>query len=524
MPEKHSIIIVDDEKSITELLKEILISSGYDVEISNDSEEAFQMIKDRPFDVVLTDLKMPKMSGIELIESALQVREKIIPIVMTGYGTIESAVEAMKKGAVGYIPKPFRAKNIISVIQKELEARDLRNENTYLKKIIAVNDFFDSLSCEVKIENAFKGVLDTCRYILPVEKLLFFIKPSPEQNDIVLVKGEGFDEKETSGYEETAREAISSNQAYMHKITKNEKLFVLTMMSRNEINGVILMALPPDFVISDEDLRILRLLANRVSISIENTWLIKGIADSLRNPPQYQMPTVEYAKTTLVSEIASIISHEISNPLSALQIAIDYIGNLNIVSEKEKFDQAFSCITEGVGKISEIVTNLRSISASNKLMYSSVNLNDLIKDAINILGNYAGKKKVKIETFLDKKNTEIQADKDQIRQVILNILINSIEAVDTETGTIKITTKSDAEDKCVYMIFEDNGIGISKENLERVFDPFFSQNESPEKKAGLGLALAKKVIGRHQGSIKAESEHKTGTRFTVKLYRDLENI
>ncbi len=524
MPEKHSIIIVDDEKSITELLKEILVTSGFEVETTNDSEEALQIIQKRSFDVILTDLKMPKISGIELIERALLVRKNVIPIIMTGYGTIESAVEAMKKGAVGYIPKPFRAKNIISVIQKELEARDLRKENTYLKKIIAVNDFFDSLSCESKIDNAYKGILETCEFILPVNKLFFFIKSSPKENCIVKVKGDSYNSETGADFEEIAKKVIFQNIAYSYIDSEEGKIFALTMRSRNTINGVILMLLPADYVIPDEDLRILRLLANRVAISIENMWLIKGIASSIRKIPVHQPPIIEYTKGSFVSEIASIISHEISNPLSALQIAIDYINNLEAPFEKGKFDQAFSCINEGVMKISDIVNNLRSLSVNRIPVYSPIDVNSLVTETLKILDDNLALKKINTEISLDERNPVVQADKDQIQQVFMNIIANSIEAIKSENGLLKIVSIYDDKEKCVYVSFEDNGSGIQKENLERIFDPFFTADEESRKKAGLGLAIAKKVIGKHQGNIKAESEPGKGTKITVKLNDNPENI
>ncbi|MBN1150863.1 response regulator [candidate division WOR-3 bacterium] len=520
MSENYSILIVDDEKSITELLKEILVSTGYKVDTTNDSLEALELINKNAYDVLLTDLKMPKMSGIELIENALNYHPDIVPIIMTGYGTIESAVEAMKKGAAGYVPKPFRAKNIISLIQKELEAKNLRKENAYLKKIIAINDLFDSLSCE-GIEKAFNGILDTFKLILPLKKLVFFMKTSPDENKVTLVESFGFAEKDADELEKTAVEAISRDEAYFEKITDRGKLLVLALKSKFIVNGVIIAFLPKDMVILAEDLRILRLMANRVSVSIENTWLIKGIALSLKGDMKERLAPTEYTRSSLVAEIASIISHEISNPLSAMQIATDYMDNVDTVSQKDKLESALSCIKEGIEKISDIISNLRSLSSTNNAQYCLVDVNALILEAIAMIDKSACKKRIRFETHFEEENPNVSADRDQLRQAFLNIIVNSVEAVGDEGGVIKIISKSDEDEKCVYIFFEDNGRGIAHDNLERIFDPFYSFKDTNEKRAGLGLTLAKKIVGRHQGSIKAESELGKGTTVTVKIYKDI---
>jgi DNA-binding NtrC family response regulator len=132
MREKNRILIIEDDKRLREVLKKILDREGFDVEISGDGAGGITEIKQDFFDIVLTDLKMPGMDGIEVLKAIKKISPQTYVIIMTAYGTIDSAVEAMKNGAFDYITKPFKTEEILIVIQKALEDRDLRKKITYL--------------------------------------------------------------------------------------------------------------------------------------------------------------------------------------------------------------------------------------------------------------------------------------------------------------------------------------------------------------------------------------------------------
>ncbi|MBI3603550.1 MAG: sigma-54-dependent Fis family transcriptional regulator [Nitrospirae bacterium] len=135
MSQSH-IVIVDDEETVRETLREFLIDEGYQVTAVADGEAAIQALKDEPVQIVLTDLRLPGMGGLEILERAAQVNAQIACIVMTGYGTVESAVKAMKAGAYDFITKPIQFDAASVVIKKALEFQKLRQENLLLRKTV----------------------------------------------------------------------------------------------------------------------------------------------------------------------------------------------------------------------------------------------------------------------------------------------------------------------------------------------------------------------------------------------------
>ncbi|NPB09826.1 MAG: sigma-54-dependent Fis family transcriptional regulator [Thermodesulfobacteria bacterium] len=130
----ESILIIEDNPDEALLLQSTLQESGYHVETAYDGTEGIEKLENSFFDVVITDLAMPKMGGLEVLEYIVENTPETICIILTGHGTIKGAVEAIKKGAYDYLTKPVRKEEITLVLEKALETRRLRRENEYLRR------------------------------------------------------------------------------------------------------------------------------------------------------------------------------------------------------------------------------------------------------------------------------------------------------------------------------------------------------------------------------------------------------
>ncbi len=128
------ILIVDDEMIVCESCKRILEEDGYEVEIALNGREAFDKMKANTFDILITDLKMPGIDGMEVLKTSRREYPETIVIMITGFSTVETAVEAMKLGAFDYIPKPFMPDEVSIVVKKAIEKKNLVLENIYLRQ------------------------------------------------------------------------------------------------------------------------------------------------------------------------------------------------------------------------------------------------------------------------------------------------------------------------------------------------------------------------------------------------------
>src|SRR5215217_3733621 len=130
--QKH-LLIVDDENALREAIAERLADHGFVVEQAASGEQALERLAEFAFDILITDLRLPGIDGRKVVEAALERYPEIIPIVITGYGTVKDAVEAIKQGAADFITKPFQFDALLHVLRSALEQRRLKSENAYLR-------------------------------------------------------------------------------------------------------------------------------------------------------------------------------------------------------------------------------------------------------------------------------------------------------------------------------------------------------------------------------------------------------
>jgi DNA-binding NtrC family response regulator len=141
--DKAKILVVDDEESMCRFMEIMLKKEGYHVSTSQDASTALQLIKDEDYDLVIADLMMPEMSGLELLTQAKKADSNADFIVMTAFASVDSAIEALKNGAFDYVTKPFRVDEIKIAVRKSLEQKKMARENVQLKRQLQSKSDFD---------------------------------------------------------------------------------------------------------------------------------------------------------------------------------------------------------------------------------------------------------------------------------------------------------------------------------------------------------------------------------------------
>jgi len=145
MPSGERILVVEDEELMRELLSRILVRENYSLFKASNGKEALKLFQDNPIDLILTDLKMEEMDGLELLTHVRALDPEAVVIMMTAYASVETAVEAMRRGAYDYITKPFINDEIRVVLRRALDQRHLSRENRYLKRELRERYRFDNI-------------------------------------------------------------------------------------------------------------------------------------------------------------------------------------------------------------------------------------------------------------------------------------------------------------------------------------------------------------------------------------------
>lgn len=154
-------LIVDDEKFIRDILADFLGMEGYVVRTAEDGTSALNELTSSRYDLIISDLKMPRMGGIELLEAIGQKAPNALTVIMTGFGTVETAIDAMKRGAYDYILKPFKVDEVIHVVQRGLEKQRLSAENIRLKEALSLYKVSEAIQASLSLEEILATLGDT---------------------------------------------------------------------------------------------------------------------------------------------------------------------------------------------------------------------------------------------------------------------------------------------------------------------------------------------------------------------------
>lgn len=186
------LLVVDDERHLMDVLCEMLPEHGYETVGFTSSLDALAELKDHDFDVMLSDLMMRDMDGVTLLKSALEIDPSLVAIIMTGQGTVQTAVEAMKLGAFDYLMKPFKLNALLPVLSRAMQMRRVKVENLELRETVAMNELIQTVALTLDRDTILQNVADAARQQCEADEVSIML---PTENDgelcVSVVRGEG---------------------------------------------------------------------------------------------------------------------------------------------------------------------------------------------------------------------------------------------------------------------------------------------------------------------------------------------
>lgn len=222
-------------------------------------------------------------------------------------------------------------------------------------------------------------------------------------------------------------------------------------------------------------------------------------------------------KSAVVGRLGSAIAHEIRNPLNYINLTLDHLRAKFAPPEAEKketFDKLTFQLKSEVARINRQITDFLNYSRPATPDLQPISPRAMIEDSLRIVEGEAAEKNITIGIVEHENVPEVLGDPTFLRSVFNNLFINAIQAMELAGGHLWIKITPDEEGKCVNFEIADTGPGIKPQNLENIFEPYFSTKETG---TGLGLAIVHKIVEMHNGTIDVESEEASGARFTVKL-------
>jgi signal transduction histidine kinase len=218
---------------------------------------------------------------------------------------------------------------------------------------------------------------------------------------------------------------------------------------------------------------------------------------------------VKSEKLAAIGQAATMVGHDLRNPLQAIENGIYYINTeLSNLQISQKITETLQAIHSSVDYADNIVKDLQSFASKREPIFREIDINPLVKETFSQV-----KTPENVETVIELgEHPKIEADKDMIKRIFVNLAVNGIQAMKEKGGILKVSTKE--TNGFIEVKFEDTGIGIKKEHKTKIFTPFFTTKAQG---MGVGLSICKRFAEIHDGSVKVESEEGKGSIFTVKL-------
>ncbi len=483
------VLVIDDEQVLRDGAERILIRMNFQVFKASRGDEGLKILEKEPVSIVLLDMKMPGMDGMEVLKRIKEMERGILVIVITGFATVETAIEAMKRGAYDFIPKPYEPDQLRIVVNRAREKMQLQQETEKLEKERrrTLADLHTSQSrVYTIIESLPNGVLVT-----DTNGKVVLLNPAFRQH-LGIAR-----DMEPGG--ELASYIDDENLCKLIIDISRGKYVDFDDIPNYELNlagGKFLLARARPVL--GEKRECLGAVTNIMDVSA-----MKAL-DQLR------------------SEFVAKVSHELRSPLSTIHEQLAMVLNDMAEGASENEQHIISRAKEKTKGLISSIGDLLDLSRIEAGIVSKeskpVQVGELLKSIVDFLGARATAKKQTLELEISGEPLPtIYADPMALESVYGNLITNATNYTQ-EGGEIKVI--ADKAGANLRVVVKDNGYGIDAKYMGKIFEKFYRvKNEKTRfiTGTGLGLPIVKGIVDSLGGYIDVESETGKGTSFTVLL-------
>jgi signal transduction histidine kinase len=489
MKEHYTVLVVDDEKVIRDGCTLSLKPEGYRVATAENGQQALDLLAREPVHVVLCDLKMPVMGALEVLEK-MGVRYPHIPvIIITGHGTVDDAVECMKKGAYDFVTKPFRLDHLTLCVRRALEKQRLERQARQLEEERARNLY--SLALEQSrmhtiVHCMADGVLVTNRDLEVVlvnaalYQLLGLSGPTPPAPLAAFIQDEAL--------QEALRSLLANTQA-------NKTISQEMTLGRMHLKALSAAFHGPDYQVLG-------------TVTVFNDVTSFKELDEMKN------------------DFVRMVSHELRSPISAIRlqhtVILDGLAGELTGKQRELISRAQAKLEGLLELINDMLDVAKMEAGFRHFEQLPLQLPEVLNEIVEFMEAKATSQGVKLWLKASPGLPPILADHRGMEEVFTNLISN---AINYSPAGGNVTVYADWAGDHLEVKVCDQGVGIEAEEVPKIFDKFY-RVKSPQTRhiigTGLGLPIVKSVVEAHRGAIEVESQVGVGSTFRVLLpvYRD----
>jgi signal transduction histidine kinase/DNA-binding response OmpR family regulator len=567
MSEKRRLLVIDDEPLIRRAVADYLENCGYEMETAVDGAEGLAKARAGRFQVVLVDLRMPRVDGLEVIATLKDEQPELPIVVVSGTGVLSDAIEAMRQGAWDYITKPVRDIEEIRVTvervmeraqlreerdryQRELErlnrsleaevlrqTQDLRMQNRELAALNSVSyAISDPLDLDTMLSRATTAAIQAVEADGGVVRLL-----NPATGQLVIAAARGFSESYLS-----SAKAIPLGQGIIGQVAQsgqphvadnstddlwlsrlrveglNSFLCVPLRAGESEggkhpIVGALAVVTRAERAFDTHEVDLLTTIGNQIGVAVARAQFA---ADLRRTNVQLEEANIELRQLdTLREQFIQNVAHELRTPLALVRGYVEMLARGELDPEEQRVAlEVTSRRVETLVTLVEAITTLQDLG-SRPMHIETILPAELIVTACQMTAQRAVNAGIELRFEQPVDLPAFPGDFTKLSQALHQLLDNACK-FSPESTVVTIAARVDGDEGTMCISVADRGIGIPLEEQERIFERFYQVDGGLTRRyagTGLGLALVREIMEAHGGAVSVESEVGTGSTFTLHL-------
>lgn len=526
---EEKILIIDDEPMVLDLCRRILTAEGYRVATAENGWAGIERLRDEPdIDLVLTDIKMPGLDGLETIQILRESRPDLVTVVMTGFSTMDLAIQAIKLGVDEFVVKPFTPPELSLAVSRALEKVRLRRENIRLQALVPLFELSQTFLRTVELGPLMDQVVQIAYRETRADRAVLLLSPALRSTHLAVKAFAGYEPAEAQALarQEFALEAVlpSPMQWLIPSPEAHEGRFrpllqaldlssaILTPLAVKEgLLGTLVVgwkAPTPHF--PQGNVEFLAVLGSQAAIALDNARLFEDIQRAYRELQ---------ALDRLKSEFINIAAHELRTPIAIL------MGYASLLEEMapEGLRDPLAIIVRNAERLSSLVDdllNLERLQAGATLLHvETFPPAEVIEDVLGDFRPLADNKSLRLEAEVQAGLPPIRTDRKKLHLVLANLVSNAVKFT-PEGGQVRVRAFGDEAGEGLVVEVQDTGIGIPPEEQEKIFQPFYQVGSSLTRRyegMGLGLSIVKGMLNLLGGTVSVESQVGVGSTFRVHI-------
>ncbi len=544
------VMVVEDDETVADVLREVLQDEPLELEFATSGDEAVRRVSERCPDLILTDISLPGKTGLDVMRHARSVDPEVAVILMTGYASVQTAIDALRQGASDYVTKPFDdISEIPRTVSRHLRNRRLKVENKALleqlqrqnevlqrheqelrERVALATGNLDALyrvsmeiGANLELQPRLDQIATIAARLVSARAAVVYLQneesgeyracaahgialDAAEEGAPHFLNGEGVF-GQVAASQTAARQGSPGGPAFVIAgfpgVTASEALAIPMVQERHSLGVLVVLDRGDGF--SEDHVEFLRMFAAQAAVQVRNSQLFEHtkVLDRLK------------------SDFVAVVSHEIRTPLTSVKGALELLSDNRYFKNTDQQGKLLAIAHANAERLLLLINDILDFSklesASLPMTIERQRLEPVVQQATQNLRMLLEERRIKLDLVLPDDLPDALLDAHRITQVVTNLLSNAIK-FSPPGGEVRIEASTNGE--VLRLSVRDRGDGIHAKDLPKLFRKFQQIDSGSTRKVGgtgLGLVISKGIIEQHGGRIGVDSVPGEGSTFWFTL-------